>query len=124
MNANLLLRNWFRKRVLLPKPLIVSTAKKLPVEFVSEQCSYSEGSHTVTCTEPVLAAGDNVTFAIQVRAKGSLGELFNTATVSSTTTDPNGGNNSDTLLMTVKGGTGDSGGPGGGRGRGNGKGPK
>jgi uncharacterized repeat protein (TIGR01451 family) len=101
-----------------------STAKKLPVEFVSEQCSYSAGSHTVTCTEPVLAAGDSVTFAIQVRAKGSLGDLFNTATVSSTTTDPNGGNNSDTLLMTVKGGTGDSGGPGGGRGRGNGNGPK
>ncbi len=75
---------------------------------------------SVPCTEPVLAAGDFVTFSIQVRAKGNLGNITNTAVVESTTTDPDGGNNSDSLLMTVQGGTGDKGGPGGNRGRGGG----
>ena len=96
-----------------------STDKKLPIEFVSENCEIT-ASRTVTCTEPVLAAGDSVTFSIQVRAKGSLGEITNTVAVASDTTDPVTGNNSDALLMTVQGGTGDSGGPGGGRGRGGG----
>ncbi len=95
-----------------------STPKKLVVQFVSEQCLYSKGSHSVTCAEPVLAAGDKVTFEIQVTAKGSLGEITNVVDLTSTTTDPNDGNNHDVLLMTVQGGTGDSGGPGGGRGKG------
>jgi len=97
-----------------------STKKKLPVEFVSEQCTYDSSAHEVTCTEPVLAAGDSVTFEIQVRAKGNLGEITNEVDVSSSTFDPDLGNNDDALLMTVQGGTGDSGGPGGGRGRGGG----
>jgi len=97
-----------------------STAKKLPVEFVSENCVYDKGAHEVTCEEPVLKAGESVTFEIQVRAKGSLGEITNLAEVASSTADPDAGNNSDQLLMTVKGGTGDPGGPGGGRGRGGG----
>jgi uncharacterized repeat protein (TIGR01451 family) len=97
-----------------------STAKKLPVEFVSENCVYNKGAHEVTCTEPVLIAGESVTFEIQVRAKGSIGEITNLVEVTSSTADPNTGNNSDELLMTVQGGTGDSGGPGGGRGRGGG----
>lgn len=97
-----------------------STSKKLIVEFVSEQCSYDEGAHTVMCSEPVLAAGDSVSFEIQVRAKGNLGDITNVVDVSASTTDPDMGNNHDELLMTVQGGTGDPGGPGGGRGRGGG----
>ena len=97
-----------------------STPKKLVVEFVSEQCSYDAALHQVTCMEPVLASGDSVTFEIQVRAKGNLGEIVNVADVTTSTTDPNLGNNHDELLMVVQGGTGDSGGPGGGRGRGGG----
>lgn len=95
-----------------------STPKKLIVEFVSEQCSYDETAHQVTCTEPVLASGASVTFEIQASAKGNLGNITNVVDVTSSTTDPDLGNNHDELLMTVQGGTGDPGGPGGGRGRG------
>lgn len=97
-----------------------STSKKLIVEFVSERCSYDQSSHVVTCNELVLAAGASVTFEIQARAKGNLGDITNIVDVSSTTTDPDVGNNHDELLMTVQGGTGNPGGPGGGRGRGGG----
>jgi len=99
----------------LPEP-----RKKVNVEFVSENCLFDEGAHTVTCTEPVLHAGDIVTFEIQISVKGGVGELNNTADVSSSTTDPDTGNNHDELLMIVQGSTGDTGGPGGGRGRGGG----
>ena len=75
-------------------------------------------------TRAQQAAGDRVTFEIQVRAKGGLREITNVVDVVSSTTDPNAGNNHDELLMIVKGGTGDSGGPGGGRGRGGGPAPK
>ena len=99
-------------------------SKKLVVEFVSERLqSTTKGAHhTVTCTmaTPVLAVGDSVTFEIQVRAKGGLGEITNIVDVTTSTTDPNTANNHDELLMTVQGGTGDGGGPGGGRGRGGG----
>lgn len=96
------------------------TPKKVVVEFVSENCSYDRATHKVTCTEPVLPAGTSVRFDIQVHVKGSTGEITNTAEVRSDTTDPDSGNNTDELLMTSQGGTGDSGGPGGNRGRGGG----
>jgi uncharacterized repeat protein (TIGR01451 family) len=95
-----------------------STSKKLVVEFVSEQCSYDEAAHQVSCMEPVLPSGSSVTFEIQVRAKGNLGNITNVVDVSTSTFDPNTDNNRDELLMTVQGGTGDTGGPGGGRGKG------
>lgn len=97
----------------LPEP-----RKKINVEFVSEKCSYDETAHTVTCTEPVLPYSSKVTFEVQISVKGGVGEITNVAEVSSTTVDPNSNNNTDELLMTVQGGTGDTGGPSGGRGRG------
>jgi uncharacterized repeat protein (TIGR01451 family) len=98
--------------------IMPSTAKKLRVEFVSENCLYDEATHTVTCSELVLAAGDSVTFEIQATPKGNLGPINNVADVASDTYDPDTGNNHDELLMTVQGGTGDTGGPGDGRGKG------
>jgi len=94
------------------------TPKKVIVEFVSENCTYDEVAHEVTCTEPVLQYGSSVTFDIQVTTKGNLGEILNTATVSSDTADPDTANNTDDLLMVVSGGTGNPGGGGGGGGRG------
>ncbi|GGO86695.1 hypothetical protein GCM10011348_38110 [Marinobacterium nitratireducens] len=95
-----------------------STAKKLVVEFVSEECSYDAGTHRVTCETATVPAGESVEYEIQATAKGNLGEITNVADVSSVTSDPNLDNNHDELLMTVQGGTGDTGGPGGGRGKG------
>ncbi|UTW11519.1 M6 family metalloprotease domain-containing protein [Marinobacterium rhizophilum] len=95
-----------------------STAKKLVVQFVSEECSYNKGAHEVTCSIDTLLAGESVGFEIQVTAKGSIGEITNVVDLTSDTLDPNPGNNQDELLMVVQGSTGDSGGPGGGRGKG------
>ncbi len=85
--------------------------KKLRVQFVSEDCVYDKSSHTVTCTTPTLPVGSFVEHLIQMDVKGKATEIVNTATVSSDTSDPNGGNNSDTFVVSVKGGKGDPGGP-------------
>jgi len=82
-----------------------STAKKLVVTFVSEDCVYTMSSHTVTCTMGTpLEAGDSVFFEIEARPRGSLRAINNTASVSSSTTDPDSGNNSDHMFMIISGG--------------------
>jgi uncharacterized repeat protein (TIGR01451 family) len=81
-----------------------ATSKKLVVTFVSESCVYDEASHTVTCVTPVLAAGDYVEHFIEASPKGNLRQIDNVATVSSTTSDPNPGNNSDNKWLVVGGG--------------------
>lgn len=86
------------------------TSKKLVVQYVSTGCSYNEPTHTVTCNAGTLAYGQSATFEIQAVAKGSLGTETNTATVTSTTSDPVPVNNTDTLTTTVQGGTGRTGG--------------
>ena len=91
-----------------PLPL---DAKKLRVEFVSEDCVYDQGTHTVTCTTPTLPAGTAVEHRIQMDVKGKATVIENTVTVSSDTADPDGSNNSDTYTVSVKGGKGDPGGP-------------
>jgi uncharacterized repeat protein (TIGR01451 family) len=80
--------------------------KKLIVQFLSPNCTYNPGAHQVTCTAATLPAGTNVTFEIQVQIKGSVGNIVNVATVTSTTPDPNLANNTDTVNNVVKGGTG------------------
>ena len=64
-----------------------------------------------------VPVGASVFADIQVRAKGSVGEILNSAELSASN-DTTPANNTHTLLMTVGGGKGDSGGPGGGRGKG------
>jgi uncharacterized repeat protein (TIGR01451 family) len=80
-------------------------SKKLVVTFVSEDCVYNKGPHTVTCTmQTPLAAGDSVFFEIEAQPRGKLGAIINTADVSSSTSDPNSGNNTDDMLIKVSGG--------------------
>jgi hypothetical protein len=93
------------------------TPKKVVVTFVSEDCTYDEGTHSVTCTTPVLPAGTRVVHEVHVQVKGGLDLITNTASVGSDTADPEVGNNSDTLDVVVSGGSNTHGGPGG-RGRG------
>ncbi|RPH97336.1 MAG: DUF11 domain-containing protein, partial [Lysobacterales bacterium] len=92
-------------------------SKKIIFEFATEGCTYSSATHKVTCQFGTVPYGTSVFADIQVRAKGSVGEILNTATVSSTTPDSNTANNTHSLKMTVGGGLGDTGGPGGGRGK-------
>ncbi|MBV8518369.1 MAG: ExeM/NucH family extracellular endonuclease [Acidobacteria bacterium] len=59
---------------------------------------------TVTCSNASFANGGNAVFTLVVQANGSLANgtvLSNTATVSSTTSDPTPGNNSATATTTI-----------------------
>jgi uncharacterized repeat protein (TIGR01451 family) len=80
--------------------------KKIVVQYVSPQCTYVQAAHTVTCEAANLPAGESVSFVIEVQANGSVGTVSNTATVSSSTADPVGANNTNAVNIVVKGGTG------------------
>jgi uncharacterized repeat protein (TIGR01451 family) len=65
----------------------------LSYQSASAGCAFAGG--TVTCTAPSLAAGDSQTFTVVGRLDSSLTVgVVNTATVASSTTDPNPNNNS------------------------------
>lgn len=100
-------------------PSVTTKGGKQKVDFVfaTDGCTYDEASHTVTCDAGTLAAGDTVSFEIHIQVKGSVGELINTATVSSSTSDPNVDNDTVEKTVLVEGGSDRPGGPGGGRGR-------
>jgi uncharacterized repeat protein (TIGR01451 family) len=91
------------QNVVVVDPLPV-TAKKLVVTFVSEDCLYDQGSHTVTCTTPTLAAGDFVVHEIEATPRGRLRLIRNEVDVSTDTLDPIIGNNSDYFDLVVGGG--------------------
>lgn len=81
------------------------------VSFVSataSQGSCSEASGTVTCDLGTIASGAGATIEITVQATAD-GSVVNEATVSSSTTDPATGNNTDQATVQV---TGDGGQPG------------
>src|SRR5262249_49020298 len=62
------------------------------------------GTGTITCTDATLAAGASATFqvVVNVGASVALGTLIsNTAVVSTTTTDPNPGNNTSTVTTPI-----------------------
>jgi uncharacterized repeat protein (TIGR01451 family) len=63
--------------------------------------SCSQAAGTVTCTIATLAVGAANPITINVTAPTAATTLSNTATVSSTTTDPTPGNNSSTVGTTV-----------------------
>jgi uncharacterized repeat protein (TIGR01451 family) len=96
-----------------------STAKKLVYVFDTGNgaCSYDRDQHQLVCDLGTLAAGDSWSVEIHMNAKGKLGTIRNTATVSSTTLDGNTGNNTATKDVIVGGGTSGGGGPKPGRGR-------
>ncbi|WP_281330023.1 DUF11 domain-containing protein [Polyangium sp. 6x1] len=81
-------------------------AKKLVVQFVSPQCTYDKPTHTVRCTADTIPAGASAQFVIEVQVKGSVGLITNTASCTSGTTDPVSGNNTDSVDVVMKGGTG------------------
>lgn len=80
--------------------------KKVVVQFVSPQCTYTAANHTVVCTSSTVPAGAVVEFVIEVQVSGSVGTISNTATLTSTTTDPVSANNTDEVSIVMKGGTG------------------
>ncbi len=74
---------------------------KVGVESLPSACTYDSGQdHVVTCTAESLAAGGTLEFPIKLRVRAE-GELTNTATVSSTTEDPNLDNNTSTIRFFV-----------------------
>jgi uncharacterized repeat protein (TIGR01451 family) len=80
--------------------------KKMKVVFVSQNCTYNLTLHNVVCTVAgALPVGQFATFIIDVQVAGSVGSFTNTASVTSSTADPNSANNTDVLHMVVKGGT-------------------
>ncbi len=86
----------------------VSVTDTLPagVTFVSATgggwaCS-NAGNVSVTCTRPALAAGATApTVTLVITAPNQAGSLSNTASVASTTADPNSANNSSSATTTV-----------------------
>lgn len=83
-----------------------STARKFVFVFVSDPaCSYSAATHQVTCAFGTLAAGASRSVDITMNARGNLGNITNTVTVTSTISDPNPANNTASKTMLVKGGT-------------------
>lgn len=81
-------------------------SKKLVVQFVSPQCTYTKATHTVVCNAGTVPVGQTVTFVIEAQANGSVGTITNTATLTTTTPDPVADNNTNSATIIVKGGTG------------------
>ncbi|MEV4416902.1 hypothetical protein [Catellatospora sp. NPDC049609] len=87
------------------------TAQNLQVLFTSPECTYTAATHTVTCNLETLAAGATAQFVIKAKIKGNGGgaateilrPISNTATVSSSTPDPNLANNTNTAVLVGKG---------------------
>jgi uncharacterized repeat protein (TIGR01451 family) len=79
--------------------------KKIKVTFVSQNCVYDKPAHNVVCTLPEpLPAGQSATFIVDIQTQGSVGNITNNVSVTSTTADPNLGNNSDQVQLRIKGG--------------------
>lgn len=60
----------------------------------------------MTCVADPLPAGASVQFVIEAQASGSVGTILNESSVTSSTTDPDTGNNVNDASIVVKGGTG------------------
>jgi uncharacterized repeat protein (TIGR01451 family) len=71
--------------------------------FVSTASSQGScaGTSTVTCNLGVMANGSSATITLVVVSPNAAGPVVNTATVSSTTADPNSANNSSSATFTV-----------------------
>lgn len=80
--------------------------KKVVVQYVSPQCTYTKATHTVVCSTSRVPAGASVSFVIEVQVSGSVGTIINSATLSSLTPDPVPANNTNAVTIVVKGGTG------------------
>ena len=65
-------------------------------------CAYNSGTKSVGCSIGALASGSTATVTLDLIVNGKPKSLANTATVSSTTTDPNTANNSSTATVALK----------------------
>ena len=72
----------------------------------SGACSYDQPAHDVNCNFGTLAAGASRSVDIIVDVRGSVGTIANIATVATTTSDPNTGNNTVRTDVRIKGGPG------------------
>ena len=91
----------------------VALTDPLPSSTTYVSCSTSVGTcagpsvgstGTVTAALGTLAVGDVVTLEIVVRVASGYGNLVNTATVTSSTPDPDPGNNTSTAVTTINSG--------------------
>ncbi len=80
--------------------------RKLTVQFISPQCTYTVATHTVVCRSTNVPAGTSVSFVIEAQVQGSVGTILNTASVTSSTFDPLVLNNTNAVSIVMKGGTG------------------
>jgi uncharacterized repeat protein (TIGR01451 family) len=80
--------------------------KKVTVQFLSPQCTWTKATNTVVCTAATIPAGATATFVIEAQVQGSVGTITNTATEISATSDPVTANNTNAVNIVVKGGTG------------------
>jgi uncharacterized repeat protein (TIGR01451 family) len=65
-------------------------------------CAYDSGTKTASCSIGTLSSGNTATITLDVAIKGKPKSVANTASVSSTTNDPNTANNSSTTTVTLK----------------------
>lgn len=82
---------------------VLPTSSKADYLFDTGGCTLSSG--VLTCALGNMTAGSVKSFNVHVRVKGSAGQISNTASVSSSTFDPDVSNNSSTRVVLVKGGT-------------------
>lgn len=105
----------------LPSVLVGNNNEKIVFVFATDGCTYDATvPHSVTCEAGTLPAGESAFWDIHIQFKGSVGNITNIATVSSSTTDPVPSNNVIEKTVIVAGGSDKPGGPGGGRGKGGG----
>jgi hypothetical protein len=64
-------------------------------------CSYGSAAQTVTCSVGSMSVGGVATITIRTKANGK-GTIYNTGTISSSTSDPSSGNNSSTVSVRPK----------------------
>jgi uncharacterized repeat protein (TIGR01451 family) len=72
--------------------------------YQSDTGGCTKSGRILTCSMGTLAVGESKSFNINMVVKGNRGLVTNTATVQSSTTDPNAGNNTVSYSVTIKGG--------------------
>jgi uncharacterized repeat protein (TIGR01451 family) len=65
-------------------------------------CTYSSGSKSIGCSFGTMTSGATVTMTVDISINGKPKSVSNTATVSSSTNDPNTANNSSTVSVALK----------------------
>ena len=76
------------------------------LSFVSASTGCTFASGTVTCQAGTMASGATQTFTVvaKIASTDAASDLANTATVTSSTPDPNPGNNTSTITTTARDG--------------------